>query len=266
MIWGFGFLFLAACGPHNSETADGIVPKNSPDDFLYFKEKIRKYPDSLYLYQVLVDTLANRGLYAAAAAWCDSAMLADKNTTPSWLLAKGDLFRMAKYYDSAIVSYRGYLSFFPEDEQILLNLANTYAEKGDTTSLELCKRIAAMYPSPETLASTAFIAGLYHNVNGRFSEARKWLDSAITLRYTFTEAWMERGYSYFDEKKYAEAEKNFSQLTTINRGNADAWYWMGKSAEASGKKLEAIDYYLRAYSLDRNLTDALQAVERLKKE
>jgi hypothetical protein len=76
MIWGFGFLFLAACGPHDSETADGIVPKNSPDDFLYFKEKIRKYPDSLYLYQVLVDTLANRGLYAAAAAWCVFAQAA----------------------------------------------------------------------------------------------------------------------------------------------------------------------------------------------
>jgi tetratricopeptide (TPR) repeat protein len=264
-IIGLGIFLLAGCGPENEDRQEAVVPEKTSDDLLYFKENIRKNPDSLALYQALVDTLANRGLFAEAAAWCDSAMAADKTTTISWLLAKGDLYRMAKIYDSAIIAYRNYLSFFPEDEQILLNLANTYAEKGDSTCLELCNRIAAMYPSPETKAGTAFIAGLYHNVGGRFPEARRWFDSAITLRYTFTEAWMERGYSYYDEKKFTEAEKNFSQLTTINRGNAEAWYWLGKSAEAAGKTQEAYDFYLRAYSLDRNLSDAGKAIERLKK-
>jgi len=265
IICSLGLLFLAGCGLENTEKGEQSAPESTSDSFNSYKEIIRKYPDSIPLYQALVDTLANRGLYAEAAAWCDSAMVADKNTTISWLLAKGDLYRMAKYYDSAIVAYRSYLSVFPEDEQILLNLANTYAEKGDVACLALCNKIAAMFPSAETRASTAFIAGLYHNVGGRYPEARKWLDSAITLRYTFIEAWMERGYSFYDETKYAEAEKNFSQLTNINRGNAEAWYWMGKSAEASGKKQEALDYYLRAYSLDRNLTDARRAVERLRK-
>lgn len=265
-IVGLGLLFLAGCNFTNTNSGENVVVEHINDDLLLYKENIRKNPDSIPLYQALVDSLANRGLYAEAAAWCDSAIKADKTATISWLLAKGDLYRMAKFYDSAIIAYRSYLSFFPEDEQILLNLANTYAEKGDILSLKLCNKIAAMYPSPETRASTAFIAGLYHNVSGHYPEARKWFDSAIVLRYTFTEAWMERGYSFFDEKKFAEAEKNFSQLVTINRGNAEAWYWMGKSAEAADKKKEALDFYLRAYSLDRNLTDARRAVERLKKE
>lgn len=265
-IVGLGFLFLAGCNFTKTDSGENVAVEQANDDLIFFKETIRKNPDSIPLYQAFVDTLANRGLYAEAAAWCDSAIKADKTTTISWLLAKGDLYRMAKFYDSAIVAYRSYLSFFPEDEQILLNLANTYAEKGDSKCLELCKRIAAMYPSPETRASTAFITGLYHNVSGQYPEARKWFDSAINLRYTFTEAWMERGYSFYDEKKFAEAEKNFNQLVTINRGNAEAWYWMGKSAESGGKKNEALDFYLRAYSLDRNLTDARRAVERLKKK
>jgi tetratricopeptide (TPR) repeat protein len=265
-IVGLGFLFLAGCSFENNDSGENVVVEPAAVDLLYFKQGIRQNPDSMALYQAFVDTLANRGLYAEAAAWCDSAIKADRTRNISWLLAKGDLYRMAKYYDSAIVAYRSYLSLFPEDEQILLNLANTYAEKGDIACLKLCTEIAAKYPSPETRASTAFIAGLYHNINGHYPEARKWFDSAINLRYTFSEAWMERGYSFYDEKKFAEAEKNFSQLTTINRGNAEAWYWMGKSAEAAGKKNEALDFYLRAYSLDRNLTDAHRAVERLKKK
>ncbi len=267
IIYGISLLFLAGCGPENTNTEEEeVIGPVKADDLLVLKETIRKYPDSMALYQSFVDTLANRGLYAEAAAWCDSAMKVEKITSISWLLAKGDLYRMAKYYDSAITAYRNYLAIFPEDEQILLNLANTYAEKGDPACLELCKKIARMYPSPETRASTAFIAGLYHNVGGRYAEARKWFDSAITLRYTFLEAWMERGYSFYDEKKFAEARENFSQLTNIYQGNAEAWYWMGKSAEAGGQQNEAVDFYSRAYSLDRNLTDARRAVERLKKQ
>jgi hypothetical protein len=40
---------------------------------------------------------------------------------------------------------------------------------------------------------------------------------------------------------------------------------MGKSEEAMGEKEKAKEHYARAYSLDRNLTDARRALERLRK-
>jgi tetratricopeptide (TPR) repeat protein len=265
-FWGACILLLIlGCNPEKSGKNTAEIPEDPRKGLESFFQMVGQYPDSIKLYENLVDTLANRGLYAEAAAWCDSAMKREPEFTVGWLLAKGDLFRMAKKYDSAISAYRNYLNFFPDDEQILLNLANTYAEKGDSLALPLCRQIASLYPTADTKANTAFIAGIYYNMAGEFAKARVWFDSAITLQYTFTEAWMERGYSYFDAKMYKEAEANFMQLTNINKGNADAWYWLGKSLEAQGKTEKAMDYYARAYSLDRNLTDARRAIERLRK-
>jgi tetratricopeptide (TPR) repeat protein len=260
------WVFATGCGPENED----VLPLHPEDDphkgLISFFENVRQFPDSIPLYEKLIDTLANRGLFAEAAAWCDSALKKESDFAVGWLLAKGDLYRMAKLYDSASAAYKNYLQIFPDDEQVLLNLANTYAEKGDSTALPLCSEIAAMYPAKETKAHTAFIAGIYYGTLGEFANARQWFDSAISLQYTFIEAWMERGYSFYDEENWIEAEKNFRQLTDINKSNPEAWYWLGKSTEAGGNVEKAIDYYARAYSLDRKLTDARRAVERLRKK
>ena len=262
----YGLVFATACGNQNVDTPP-LHPEDDPHKGLaIFFENVHKFPDSIGVYEQLIDTLANRGLFAEAATWCDSAQRKEPDFAAGWLLAKGDLFRMAKLYDSAVNSYRQYLRIFPDDEQVLLNLANTYAEKGDSTCLPLCRDIAAMYPIKETKANTAFIAGIYYNTTGQFAEARKWFDSAISLQYSFTEAWMERGYTFYDEGNWKDAEKNFRQLTDINKSNPEAWYWLAKSLESAGDKEKAIEYYARAYSLDRKLTDARRAIERLRKK
>ncbi|HSK11662.1 MAG TPA: tetratricopeptide repeat protein [Phnomibacter sp.] len=243
--------------PSLEDTRRGLEP---------FIENVKQWPDSIKLYEDLVDTLANRGLFIEAARWCDSAIQRQPEAFAGWLLAKGDLYRMGKGYDSAIQAYRQYLGVFPDDEQILLNLANTYAEKGDPLALEICDQLNEAYPTQEIKANTAYIAGIYFSVAGSPSMAREWFDKAIAQRYTFTEAWMERGYSFYDEKMYKEAEQNFLQLIRVNKSNAEAWYWLGKSAEALGKKEKALEYYARAYSLDRSLTEARRAIERSKKK
>jgi tetratricopeptide (TPR) repeat protein len=264
LFWGVSLLLILSCtskNRHNGSTGQLKVP----DPYIHsLAEKIKKFPDSSALYQSIVDTLANQGLFAEAAAWCNSAMYADSINALNWLLARGDLLRMGKMYDSAIAVYRQYLFFRPEDGETRMNLATTLAENGDSTCLSQCRFIAAGNSSSETKANTAYIAGLYFSVKKQFPEARKWYDSAINLRYTFSEAWMERGYSFYDEGKYPDAEKNFRQLINISAGNADAWYWLGKSAEASGKKEEAINSYLRAFSIDPSLSEAQKAVERLR--
>ncbi len=257
--------FFGACKGDRVENNNVQPLKANLSGLETFFEAVHTYPDSIPLYEVLVDTLANRGLFSEAASWCDSAIQHEKIFPAGWFLAKGDLFRMAGVYDSAIQAYKKYLYVFPDDEQILLNLANTYAEKGDSSALGLTKHIDALFNMAETRASTAYINGIYYTTVANFPEARKWYDSAIQLRYNFTEAWMERGYAFYDEGKFEEAKENFFQLTNLNKANAEAWYWMGKSEEAMGNKKNAMDYYARAYSLDRKLTDARRALERLRK-
>jgi tetratricopeptide (TPR) repeat protein len=187
----------------------------------------------------------------------------DQQNSVAWLLVKGDLLRIAKDYDGAIEAYRQYLKFFPNDQQILLNLANTLAEKGDPRTLIVCKQIVEMYPTAETKINVAFIKGVFYNITGLYSAARNNLDTAIAGRYTFTEAWMERGFSFYDQKLYLDAEANYSQLVQIDASDAEAWYWLAKSQEASDKKVEATKNYERAYALDGTLKEAKDAIKRL---
>ncbi len=236
---------------------------NIEDNLSFLIEDVKKHPDSLRLYQNLIDTLANRKRFIDAANWADAALERDQQNSVAWLLVKGDLLRMAKDYDGAIEAYRQYLKFFPNDQQILLNLANTLAEKGDPRTLGICKQIVEMYPTPEIKVNIAFIKGVFYNISGLYSAARANLDTAIAGRYTFIEAWMERGYSFYDQKLYQEAEANYNQLVQIDASDAEAWYWLAKSQEALNKKTEAIRNYQRAYALDGTLTESKDAMQRL---
>lgn len=256
--------FLYSCQSAGDEKKVKMTEINIEDNLSLLIEDVKKHPDSLKLYQTLIDTLANRKLFVDAANWADAALERDQQNSVAWLLVKGDLLRMAKDYDGAIEAYRQYLKFFPNDQQILLNLANTLAEKGDPRTLGICKQITEMYPTPEVKVNVAFIKGVFYNISGLYSAARDNLDTAIAGRYTFIEAWMERGYSFYDQKLYPEAEANYNQLVQIDASDAEAWYWLAKTQEAQNKKNEAIRNYERALALDGTLTESKEAIQRLK--
>jgi tetratricopeptide (TPR) repeat protein len=237
----------------------------SDEHLQQLEHSIAVYPDSARLYEIIIDTLTNRRQFEAAAEWCNKIIGRGADSNYYYWFIKGDIFRLGQLYDSAITSYQTYLKKFPDDEQVLLNLANTYAEAGNRNAVDLANMIAARVPNREMRSEASFIKGVYYNQVKQYNEARKWLDSTILLNYTFSEAYMEKGYSFYDEGKYKEAYETFSKLADINNGYADAWYWMAKCTEALGKPVEAIANYEHAYNLDHNITEAITAIERLKK-
>ncbi|MES2646158.1 MAG: tetratricopeptide repeat protein [Bacteroidota bacterium] len=228
------------------------------------KEVIEENPDSVKLYERLIDTLANRKQFLQAASWCNKLLGRGADSNYFYWFVKGDIFRRGQLYDSAISSYQTYLNKFPDDEQVLLNLANTYAEAGNKNAIYLADKIAMRFPNREMKSEAAFIKGVYYNQVQQYVNARKWLDTAIVINYTLSEAYMEKGYSFFDEAKYQDAFKTFKTLANINNGYADAWYWMAKCNEALGQTQDAIDNYEQAYALDRSLAEALTAIDRLR--
>lgn len=257
-------LALPACKPHTGEQEQAEPVAKTDSVLQKLEEDISKYPDSVKLYNAIADTLVNRRQFAEAAKWFDKLIRrGDRQNYYYWFL-KGDAFRRGQLYDSAIVAYRTYLLEFPDDEQVLLNLANTYAEAGNKNALDLANLIAARYPNREMRSEAAFIKGVYYNTVRDYENARRWLDTTILLNYTFSEAYMEKGYALYDQGKYKLALQSFQRLATINNGYADAWYWMAKSQEALGLYKEAVNNYESAYALDRTLTEALAAIERLK--
>ena len=264
-FYGILVACMLACKPHPKPAPQQVnIP--STDNLQELKQQIAAYPDSVKLYDRLIDTLTSRKQYTAAAEWCNKLIGRGADSNYYYWFVKGDVLRRGQLYDSAIAAYHTYLTKFPDDEQVLLNLANTYAEAGNRNAIDLSNKIAARFPNREMRSEAAFIKGVYYNQVKQYPEARKWLDTTIVINYTFSEAYMEKGYSYYDEGKYNDALKSFTNLANINNGYADAWYWMAKCQEALGKTQEAIDNYKQAYALDHSITEALSSIERLQKD
>ncbi len=103
----------------------------------------------------------------------------------------------------------------------------------------------------------------YSNINEK-AKALEYFNKAIQADYSFLDAYMDKGQVLYDEKKYAEAISVFQLALKVSATYADAYYWLGKCQEALGKKEDARLNYQRAYGLDKSLTEAKDAAERLK--
>jgi tetratricopeptide (TPR) repeat protein len=77
------------------------------------------------------------------------------------------------------------------------------------------------------------------------------------------EAYMEKGFIYFEARNYQSALQVFEKAITVNKTYADAYYWKAKCQEAMGNKTEALTNYQRSLGLDKNLKEARAAIDRL---
>ncbi|HEY1870178.1 MAG TPA: tetratricopeptide repeat protein, partial [Chitinophagaceae bacterium] len=109
-----------------------------------------------------------------------------------------------------------------------------------------------------------YFKGVYYsNINDK-ANALNYFNKAIEFDYTFLDAYMDKGRILFDQKKFKDAASVFQLTLKISATYADAYYWLGKCQEAIGQKEDARSNYLRAYGLDKTLTEAKDAADRIK--
>lgn len=258
------FTFTACNTPSVPVTHTGGSTPESPA-IVALKQEIKNYPDSTLLYNKLLDEYSRQRNYTAAAAWCDTLLKRDPENNFSYWMDRGDLLRRAGKYDEAIYSYKYFLQKFPDDEQVLLNLANAQAEAGRRESLQLTEQIMEAYPTAETRSNAYFIQGMYYSRMKNYDSARVSYDLAITNRVTFWEAYLEKGITYYDAEQYGKALNAFQQLQLANPSYPDAYYWIGKCNELLKNVPEALKNYEMAYGLDRSFTDARIKIDSLQK-
>ena len=75
---------------------------------------------------------------------------------------------------------------------------------------------------------------------------------------------MDKGQTYYDQKKYPDALKTFQLTTTVFPSESLPYFWLGKTQQALGNKNEARLNYQRAYGLDKTFTEAKDSADRLK--
>jgi len=144
-----------------------------------------------------------------------------------------------------------------------LELAHLYAENRNAAAIDLCDAILRK-DSAHELIDPVFIKGIYYANVGDNKQAITQFDSCIRRDWKFTDAYLEKGIILFHEKKYAAAADVFQMTMKVSNTYPDGYYWMGRCYEATGHKEEAILFYQRALSLDKDFTEAKEALRRLK--
>jgi len=144
-----------------------------------------------------------------------------------------------------------------------LELAHIYAETRNPAALQICDDVIRNDFARE-LVDPFFIKGIYYANTQQYSFAVVQFDSCIRRDWKFTEAYIEKGIAFFKQKNYDEALSTFQLAATVSNSDADAYYWIGRCYEISNKKDEARIYYEKAVTLDKNFTEAREALKRLR--
>jgi tetratricopeptide (TPR) repeat protein len=255
----FTTAFFASCG--GDEQKAPTVNADQREWLDKLSEQVKKNPDSATVRMRLVNSLDSVGLYKEAIAQTDSLIKRDSINNGLWY-TKAQLQENNKDTSGAIQSYRRALRIYPSvDAQ--LSYANLLAEAKNPEALQVCRNVQNMRLGRETDAFSRFIAGVYFARTGDGKQALQLFDRAINGNYTLMEAYMEKGFIYYESKNFAQALKTFETAITVNNMYADAYYWKAKCQEAMGNKTEAVLNYKRSLGIDKNLKEAKEAIDRL---
>lgn len=150
----------------------------------------------------------------------------------------------------------------PRDKETAYNLAFEYADAKNTKALSLTDTLIK-YDKTETVARAWYIKATYYRNLGNEKEALRYYDSSAVADYQFLDTYLDKGQLLFEQKKYDAALKTFALGQKIAPANGVFYFWVAKTQEALGQKADAKTNYERAFTLDKTLTEAKEAAEKL---
>lgn len=256
-------LFLAiGCRNEPKEKGPATLQKNAmPAHIQRLLVKSAQNPDSVGLRFQLIDALDSMGATRQAMAQMDSLIRKDSLNYGFWY-RKALLQENSKDTMGALHSYRYAIRIYPAPDA-LLAAANLLAEKKDPTALLLCKQVAGLHLGKEYTAHVYFISGVYYARSGNRQKAMEAFNNCIYNDFNYMEAYMEKGFLYYDNNKPNEALNIFQTVVAIKNTYPDGYYWLAKCQEALNDTNGAKDNYQKALVLDSKLTEAKEALKRL---
>jgi tetratricopeptide (TPR) repeat protein len=239
-----------------------LLRKKSTDSAIVFIDlALQKLPNSIALQVGLARGYQNKNQLDRALAICEQIISQHPNQLDA-LILKSELLQAQGKPKEALASLETAFAYAPTDISLGYDLAYQYAEAGNSKALALTNALIKA-DQTETVAQAHYIKGVYYDNTGAKAEAIKSFDEAIRANYNFMDAYRDKGIVYYEQKKYSEALKTFQLALTISPATAEFHYWIGKTEQAMGNKQEAKLAYQKAYGLDKSLTEAKEAADKL---
>jgi len=236
---------------------------DKPDSAASFLQAaLKMLPQSIPLHINLIQAYADAQKTDEALIICDKVLQQHPDQV-AVLMMKSDLLEQKNDTSGSIHTLEQAYRFAPANEDLCYNLAFKFAQSKNPKVLTLCDSLLR-HDTIEKKAEPWYFKGIYYSNINEKAKAIEYFDKAIQFDYSFLDAYMDKGQVLYDQKKYAEAINVFQLALKVSATYADAYYWVGKSQEAMGKKEDAVLNYQRAYGLDKSLSEAKEAADRLK--
>ncbi len=262
--WLAGLAILIFTGCKNEPeklVPDQLKPGEMPAGIKDLFSAVARNPDSTGLRFQLVDALDSLGAYQQALKQVDSLISKDSLNYALWY-RKALVQENTHDTTGALRSYRYAIRIYPSPDAMLA-AANLLAERKNDTALLITRQVASFRMGREYMAHVHFINGVYYARTGDKKKAVDEFNNCIINDFNYMEAYMEKGFIYFDDKRIPEAIKVFQTVITVKNTYADGYYWLAKCNEALNNKAEAVNNYQRAYTMDPELVEAAAALKRL---
>ena len=219
------------------------------------------FPANASFSNMLGDLYLQAGQTKEALQLYNDMLRTDPMNFEAWY-EKGLLLEKTQDTAAALAALRKAYALQPVNTYAL-ELAHLYAENRNDAAIGLCDSVLRK-DSAHELIDPLFIKGIYYSNTGQYKQAIVQFDSCIGRDWKFTDAYLEKGIVLFHEKKYAAASDVFQMTVKVSNSYPDGYYWLGRCYEATGRKEEAILFYQRALALDKDFTEAREAIQRLK--
>ena len=137
--------------------------------------------------------LATDSLIALGQACADRALRADSTLAEAWL-ARGRILEVLhpRTYEGAIAAYRRATALDSRDPEVFNMLGASLRELGDDSGAVQALH-QALVLDPDR-ATTLTLLGIQASVAGRYDEALRWADSALSVDPGFYDAYVSRGF------------------------------------------------------------------------
>jgi tetratricopeptide (TPR) repeat protein len=239
-----------------------VLLTEKPDSAIAFlKDALKLLPSSIPLHINLIQAYANVQKTDEALALCNF-ILKQHPDHVGILMMKADLQEQKNDTIGSMNTLEQAYRFAPANEDLCYNLAFKFAQNKNSKVLTLCDSLLQNDALGKNAEPYYFKGVYYSNINDRAS-ALTYFNKAIAADYTFLDAYMDKGRILFNEKKYNDAVTDLQLALKISPAYADAYYWLGKCQEMLGQKQDAKLNYQRAFGLDKTLTEAKEAADKL---
>lgn len=237
-----------------------LLSSRVADAMRLLKESAVTFPENTEFTRRLAEIYLQNGQNEKALAEYNRITAADSTNFEAWF-DKGTLLARLKDTAAAVRALETSFTLLPINYTGMA-LANIYVAQKDPRALEICD-ILLERDSAGVQTEPVYMKGMYYTAIKDNANAIKQFDECIKRDWKMTDAYIEKGIIFYEMKQYQKALDIFNMAATVSNTDADAYFWMGRCFEATGKRDQAIINYERALALDDSFTEARTALQRL---